>query len=176
MLARIGTYSPIRNPDQATLPKGRSGENPSKMPIIAEKTPLPNAPTLIKAQGAWKSYSFLDQGKKVCFMSGQPQKQSGKFKKRGEVFFFVTRWMGDKDKNVVSVSNGYAFKPSSAVTARVASWCGLGWRSSARSCSAAYGGRPRSCDQRASSSSVLSPMPRDGTFTTRSNDTLSYGL
>ncbi|MBI3441848.1 MAG: hypothetical protein HY052_08650 [Proteobacteria bacterium] len=78
-----------------------------------------NAPTLIKAQGTWKSYSFLDQGKKVCFMSGQPKKQAGKFKKRGEVFFFVTRWMGDKDKNVVSVSNGYRFKPGSSVTVKV---------------------------------------------------------
>jgi hypothetical protein len=49
-------------------------------------------------------------------MSRQPEKQTGKFKKRGQVFFFVTHWAGDKDKNVVSLSNGYTFKPKSEVT------------------------------------------------------------
>lgn len=74
------------------------------------------APTLIDAQGDWKSYFFLDKGEKVCFMSSQPQKQEGKYNKRGEVFLFVTHWPGEKDKNVVSVSNGYTFKPGSTVT------------------------------------------------------------
>lgn len=73
------------------------------------------APTLIDTQGAWKSYFFLDKGEKVCFMSSQPQKQEGQFKKRGEVFLFVTHWPGDKDKNVVSISNGYTFKHGSTV-------------------------------------------------------------
>lgn len=76
-------------------------------------------PMMISESGAWKSYSFIDNGEKVCFMSSHPKKQEGKFKKRGEVLFFVTRWSAEKDKNVVSVSGGYRFKPGSIVTATV---------------------------------------------------------
>jgi invasion protein IalB len=78
-----------------------------------------DAPKLIGSHGAWKVYSFLDNNEKICFMSSQPQKQKGKFKKRGEVFFFVTRWSDEKDKNVVSISNGYSFKLDSPVTVKV---------------------------------------------------------
>ena len=48
-------------------------------------------------------------------MSRTPEKQEGKFKKRGAVLFFVTHWSG-KDANVISVSGGYDFKPKSQVT------------------------------------------------------------
>lgn len=72
------------------------------------------APTLIGAHQDWKTFFFMDGKQKVCFMSSQPQKQEGNFKKRGEVFFFVTRWV-DEGKDVVSVSSGYPFKPDSTV-------------------------------------------------------------
>jgi hypothetical protein len=78
-----------------------------------------DAPKLIGRHGAWKAYSFLDNNEKVCFISSQPRKQGGKLRKRGEVFFFVTRWSDEKDKNVVSVANGYAFKPDSQVIVKV---------------------------------------------------------
>lgn len=76
-------------------------------------------PAAVSSHNDWKVYSFPDSGEKVCFMSAQPQKQEGKFKKRGEVFFFVTRWPGDTAKNVVSVSNGYSFKAGSQATVKV---------------------------------------------------------
>jgi invasion protein IalB len=78
-----------------------------------------DAPKLISRHGAWKAYSFLDNGEKVCFMSSQPRKQGGNFKQRGEVFFFVTRWSDEKDKNVISAANGYALKPGSQVAVTV---------------------------------------------------------
>jgi hypothetical protein len=43
-------------------------------------------------------------------MAGQPEKQEGKFHKRGEALFFVTHWPGSKGRNAASVSNGYTFK------------------------------------------------------------------
>ena len=49
----------------------------------------------------------------------QPRKQEGQFKKRGEVFFFVTHWPGEEGKNAVSISNGYSFKPDSQVIVTV---------------------------------------------------------
>ncbi len=76
------------------------------------------ASTLIGAFGDWKAYSFMDGKDKVCFISGHPRKQEGKYKKRNEVQFFVTRWTGNAESNVVSVSIGYGFKldSSAAVT------------------------------------------------------------
>ena len=73
-------------------------------------------PVLIGTYSGWKAYHFQDKAGQVCFMSRQPEKQQGNFKKRGEVFFFVTHWSGEKDKNVVSVSNGYGFKQKSLAT------------------------------------------------------------
>lgn len=74
---------------------------------------------LVGNYGDWNVYTFLDGGKKVCFMSSQPKKMEGKYKKRGEVFFFVTNWFGEGNKNVVSISNGYNFKEGSSVKVSV---------------------------------------------------------
>jgi hypothetical protein len=49
-------------------------------------------------------------------MSSQPQKQEGKFTKRGEVFLFVTHSAADGTKDVVSVSAGYPYKENVDVT------------------------------------------------------------
>ena len=76
-------------------------------------------PKLVSQHESWKVFTFADSGEHVCFMSSVPQKQEGKFKKRGTVAFFVTHWSEEKSKNVVSVSNGYAFKPSGTVTATI---------------------------------------------------------
>ncbi|MFH1158470.1 MAG: invasion associated locus B family protein [Pseudomonadota bacterium] len=75
-----------------------------------------NDGVLVGNYGDWNVYTFLDGGKKVCFMSGQPRKQEGNYKKRGEAFFFVTHWFGEGNKNVVSVSNGYSFKEGAPAT------------------------------------------------------------
>ncbi len=73
-------------------------------------------PVLIGSYDGWKAYHFRDKGGEVCFMSRAPDKQEGKFKKRGPVVFFVTHYAGGKDSSVISVANGYAFKPKSPVT------------------------------------------------------------
>jgi hypothetical protein len=79
-------------------------------------------PVLIGNYGGkngWNAYRFHDRAGEVCFMSRSPEKQEGKFKKRGPVLFFVTRWSSGKDANVISVANGYDFKPKSPVTLAV---------------------------------------------------------
>lgn len=65
--------------------------------------------TFIGRYGDWRAYSFQEKGQKVCFMIATPQKQEGKFKKRGEVSFFVTRWP-DTRSDTVNISSGYIFK------------------------------------------------------------------
>lgn len=76
-------------------------------------------PVLTGTHQAWKTYRFNDAGRDVCFISSQPRQQKGNFKKRGEVFFFVTRWPEEGDRTVVSLSAGYSFKPGSASTVTV---------------------------------------------------------
>jgi len=62
-------------------------------------------------KNGWSAYHFHDRVGEVCFMSHAPDKQEGKFNKRGPVLFFVTHWSGGKDASVVSALNGYEFKP-----------------------------------------------------------------
>ena len=59
------------------------------------------------------AYHFHDRAGEVCFMSHAPDKQEGKFKKRGPVLFFVTHWSGGKDASVVSVITGFPAARSS---------------------------------------------------------------
>ena len=77
------------------------------------------APKLVSTHGDWSVYSFNDNGGDVCFMSSQPKSKKGNYKKRGEVFIFITRWSNNKDKNVVSISNGYTFKKGSTAVVSV---------------------------------------------------------
>jgi hypothetical protein len=70
-------------------------------------------------KNGWSAYHFHDRAGEVCFMSHMPDKQEGKFKKRGPVLFFVTHWSGGKDASVVSVLNGYEFKSKSTATLAV---------------------------------------------------------
>jgi hypothetical protein len=73
--------------------------------------------TLIGTYGDWKAYHFLEKKKKVCFMMSRPHKQEGKFTKRGEVIFYVTRWPGGATGiNTVNLSNGYSFKRKNDAT------------------------------------------------------------
>lgn len=67
--------------------------------------------------GQWKAFSFTDGSGagKVCFMSSKPQKQEGKFTKRGDVAFFITHWAAEGTRDVVSVAIGYPFKKGSTL-------------------------------------------------------------
>ncbi len=83
----------------------------ASFPALAAESPV-----LLGTFGDWKAYRFHDGRGQVCFMSSQPQKQEGKFTKRGEVFLFVTHSAADGTKDVVSVSAGYPYKENVDVT------------------------------------------------------------
>ena len=63
----------------------------------------------------WSAMSFTEDDKTVCMMWSQPEKAEGKYKKRGEIFVFVTHRPSDKEINKVSFETGYTFKGSSKV-------------------------------------------------------------
>ena len=63
----------------------------------------------------WSAMSFTEDDKTVCMMWSQPEKTEGDYKKRGEIFVFVTHRPGDREMNKVSFEIGYTFKKSSEV-------------------------------------------------------------
>jgi hypothetical protein len=63
----------------------------------------------------WSAMSFTEDGKTVCMMWSQPEKAEGDYKKRGEIFVFVTHRPGDGEMNKVSFETGYTFKEKSEV-------------------------------------------------------------
>jgi Invasion associated locus B (IalB) protein len=67
----------------------------------------------------WSAMSFAEDDKTVCMMWSQPEKAEGDYKKRGEVFVFITHRPGDREMNKVSFETGYTFKESSVVRVAV---------------------------------------------------------
>jgi hypothetical protein len=67
----------------------------------------------------WNAMSFADDDKTVCMMWSQPEKAEGDYKKRGEIFVFITHRPEDKEMNKVSFETGYTFKESSVVRVTV---------------------------------------------------------
>lgn len=63
----------------------------------------------------WSAMTFEEDEKTVCMMWSQPEKAEGNYKKRGEIFVFVTHRPGDREMNKVSFETGYTFKESSEV-------------------------------------------------------------
>jgi len=63
----------------------------------------------------WSTMSFAEDDKTVCMMWSQPEKAEGEYKKRGEVFVFVTHRPSERETNKVSFETGYTFKESSEV-------------------------------------------------------------
>lgn len=78
-------------------------------------------PRVIAKDGYWTSYTFIEDGKKVCYMASQPQKMdnSSKKAKRGDVYALITNRPADGTKNVFSYIAGYGYKAGSSVTVTI---------------------------------------------------------
>ena len=73
-------------------------------------------PVLIGTYGDWSAYSFMENGKKVCYMASQPKTAIGNYTKRGDIFALVTHRPSEKTKNVFSYMTGYSYKSDSSVS------------------------------------------------------------
>ncbi|WP_421779745.1 invasion associated locus B family protein [Kiloniella litopenaei] len=76
----------------------------------------------IKAIGQhkdWTSYSYTENGHKVCFMNSVPKKAEGKYKKRGDIYLVVSHRAGEKRWDEISIQAGYSYRPDSQVTLSV---------------------------------------------------------
>ncbi|MCZ4281019.1 invasion associated locus B family protein [Kiloniella laminariae] len=77
--------------------------------------------TGVQAQGVkviaqhrdWTSYSYNEDGQKVCYMLSAPKKAEGSYSKRGDIYLMVSHRVADQRWNEVSIQTGYTFKPKS---------------------------------------------------------------
>ncbi len=63
--------------------------------------------------GDWSSFQFSEDGNLACYMSSEPKKAEGKYKKRGDVFAIVTHRPAEKRLGEVSVIAGYSYRKDS---------------------------------------------------------------
>jgi hypothetical protein len=72
---------------------------------------------VLGAYSNWVAYTFLENGKKVCYMASSPVKEEGKYRVRGDVYAVVTHRPWNDNVNEVSLIAGYPFKKRSIVEA-----------------------------------------------------------
>ena len=65
--------------------------------------------------GDWSAFQFSEDGNPACYMSSEPTKATGNYKKRGEVFAIVTHRPAEKRISEVSIIAGYTYQKDSAV-------------------------------------------------------------
>ena len=79
-------------------------------PVAAEDS------RLIETFRSWSGFVRSESGKKVCYVGSVPEKEKGKYERRGKTFVLVTHRPAEKRFGVVSIEAGYTFKKGSDVT------------------------------------------------------------
>ncbi|MCI0430989.1 MAG: invasion associated locus B family protein [Rhodospirillales bacterium] len=69
--------------------------------------------------GQWRAFTFLEEGKKVCYMSAEPDKEQGNYKVRGEAYALVTHRPALNSRDVVSLIAGYPLKPDADIVVTI---------------------------------------------------------
>ena len=67
----------------------------------------------------WRAHTFVEEKAKVCSMWSQPEKAEGNYKRRGEIFAFVTHRPAERRNDRVSFEMGYDFKPGKTLTVQI---------------------------------------------------------
>ena len=69
--------------------------------------------------GDWSAFQLSEDGKPACYISSEPTKATGNYKKRGDVFAYVTHRPAEKLIGEVSIIAGYTYKKDSAVVVAI---------------------------------------------------------
>jgi len=70
--------------------------------------------------GKWVAATYQENGKQVCYMSGEPDRTEGAFKARGKPTLLITHRPGEKAYDIVSLVSGYEYQGDSDVTVNIA--------------------------------------------------------
>lgn len=103
-----------------SAPRKNGAASPTRLAVAA----LIAAPLAAPAESlgrfeAWNAQASDDAGGRVCSLWTQPEKSEGKYKRRGEVFVFVTHAPSKGAFDSVSLEIGYDFKADSVATVRI---------------------------------------------------------
>ncbi len=85
--------------------------------MLAISTPA-NAKLLVES-GDWVAYKEKDSSGTVCFISSEPSKHQGNYKKRGDIFAIVTHRPQENTINEVSFQAGYEYKKGVDAMAKI---------------------------------------------------------
>ncbi len=69
--------------------------------------------------GDWSAFQFSEDGNPACYMSSEPTKATGNYKRRGDVFAIVTHRPAEKRIGEVSIIAGYVYKKDSPVAVAI---------------------------------------------------------
>lgn len=97
------------------------------VPILAFLAVLAATTTSARAEeprwlgdyGKWIAFAYSENGGKVCYMAAKPDKEEGKYKRRGAVHALITHRPKRKAFGVVSFVLGYTLKKDSKVSVRI---------------------------------------------------------
>lgn len=76
-------------------------------------------PVELAKNGDWRAYLLEDDSGKTCYMYSQPKKQEGNYSRRGDPYAMVTRRIGNRTVEEVSVTSGYPYKESANVKIKI---------------------------------------------------------
>ncbi len=86
--------------------------------LSAAATPATAASSDPRALGTfkdWQAYTWLENGKKVCYILSRPNKSLPQNVKRGDIYLMVTYRPKTRSKEEVSHVTGYTYKNKSTV-------------------------------------------------------------
>lgn len=69
--------------------------------------------------GNWHVQTYEEGGGKVCLMWSKPEKSSGNYTRRGDIYAYVTQRPAKKRLNEISISIGYPFKKGSNLSIQI---------------------------------------------------------
>ncbi len=70
--------------------------------------------------GKWVAATYQENGRQVCYMSGEPDRSEGNFRARGKPTLRITHRPGEKAYDIVSMVSGYEYQGDSDVTVNIA--------------------------------------------------------
>lgn len=76
-------------------------------------------PRAVGTFGKWQAWVLEDESGKVCYMLASPEKHSGAYKARGDIYALITHRPGEGSKNVFSYIAGYDYQPGSGVNIKI---------------------------------------------------------
>ena len=89
----------------------------SVLAIFFFVTPQAQAkPDFVGTFGKWHVQTYVEGRSKVCLIWSQPEKSKGNYKRRGEIYAYVTQHPAEKRRDEISISIGYKFKKQSALS------------------------------------------------------------